>query len=96
MAPTEKRKEATVTSMYVSEESVPGRRGPVADPGARLHPHDRLLEVAEHQAALAKVRGDSYAELLIAADGISASGRTQPMVLVRLGTEFRGIPFAGH
>lgn len=83
-------------SLYANEESRPGRREPAADPGGRVSLLDRLLEVAEQQAALEGLRGDSYAELLVVADGITASGRAQPVSMVRLGAEFRGIAFAGH
>lgn len=83
-------------SLYVNEESLPGRREPAAGRGERVNQLDKLLEVAEQQAALAELRGDSYAELLVVADGITASGRAQPVAVLRLGAEFRGIAFAGR
>jgi len=83
-------------SLEPSEESLSAPAGPVAHRSSPGHLIDTLLEVAVTHASLSQVRGDSYAELIIAADGIAATGRTQPVVMLRLGTEFRGIAFAGH
>lgn len=54
--------------------------------------YERLLEVAERQAALAVVKEDAYAELLIgpASDG-NFAGTAGPPITLRFPLEFAGI-----
>jgi hypothetical protein len=96
MFPPGTRRETKVEGLDRNDESLVAPGKSAADRGTPWRMSDQLLEVAGRDASLDQVEADSYAELIIAADGISALGRTQPVVILQLGAEFRGIALTGH